>query len=212
VAYKEEGIMKKIVLIVCSVLLSSCVPVASSTTYKTPEWTVSSISKEIIPTNSVWAPGIIDPSTLTTQQISSSIPVKIKFLNGNEAPIQPVGLDYEGRVGTISDAKTVGWYKHGPSPGSKGNAILDGHRDWNGEWGSLRFIEHLEIGENVEIEFQDGSSQIFYVFSNDIYSLVEVPSDVMDLSGQSRVTIITCAGKYERGKGGYQSRVVVVLK
>lgn len=153
------------------------------------------------------------PMTLTEEEKQNRIPIKISIPTFEiEAPIEPVGLDNEGRVDTIPNALTVGWYKFGPSPGAQGNAILDGHRDWKGELGSLRSIERLKPGEAVIIAYKDGSQQTFNVETNNTYSLDEVPESVMELKGEARVTLITCSGKFVKEKGGYQSRVVVVIK
>lgn len=153
------------------------------------------------------------PVTLTEENKQKRIPVRIAIPTFEiDAPIEPVGLDNEGRVDTIPDASTVGWYKLGPSPGAQGNAILDGHRDWKGELGSLRPIERLKPGEAVIIAYEDGSRQTFSVESNNTYSLDGVPESVMELSGEARVTLITCSGRFIKEQGGYQSRVVVVIK
>ncbi|MEC0373327.1 class F sortase [Paenibacillus chibensis] len=129
-----------------------------------------------------------------------------------EAPVQPVGLDTEGRMATVSSAETVGWYKYGSSPGQPGNSILAGHRDWKGKAGSFQNIEKLKIGDDVVITFDDESIEILTVTSNDTYDLDEVPASVMDLSGEEHTTLITCTGYFDKKKRGYQSRAVVVLK
>lgn len=150
---------------------------------------------------------------LTEEQKAERIPTKVLIPAINiVAPIEPVGLDSEGRVDTIPNALTVAWYKYGAAPGSQGNAILAGHRDWNGTLGSLRSIEDLKIGEAVTITFKDGSEQSFKVVSNNTYLMDEVPEGVMSLEGESRITMITCSGKFVKEKGGYQNRVVVVLE
>ncbi|WP_141505098.1 class F sortase [Paenibacillus luteus] len=159
-------------------------------------------------------PGIQNSQVLLTEeQKEKRIPVKIEMPSfGISALIQPVALDNEGRVDTIPDASVIGWYKYGSAPGAEGNAILAGHRDWKRKKGSFHSIEHLRIGETVAIEYEDGSSQEFKVVSNDVYLLDEVPNSVMQLDGNARVTLITCTGKYNKVKGGYQSRAVVILE
>lgn len=129
-----------------------------------------------------------------------------------EAPIQAVGLDNEGRMATIPSPDAIAWYKYGSTPGQVGNSILAGHRDWKGSLGSFRGIERLETGDEVIIRFDNGSAATFKVESNHTYRLNDVPDTVMDLSGESRVTLITCAGPFVKKAGGYQNRVVVVLK
>lgn len=128
------------------------------------------------------------------------------------APIQLVGLDNEGRVATIPGAETIAWYRYGAASGAQGNAILAGHRDWKGKLGSFGSIERLNLGEIVIITFADGTEPTFKVVSNNTYLMDEVPESVMELKGEAKVTSIICTGKYDKVKGGYQSRVVVVIK
>lgn len=147
-------------------------------------------------------------------ELSSLKPPKrivIPDLNVN-ALIEPVGLDSAGRVGTIENPAVIAWYKYGAIPGDRGNAILAGHRDGRGKLGSFGNIERLEPDSSIEIEFEDGSRKMFVVQTNDTYLLNKVPEEVMQLNGGQRVTLITCGGKYVKEKGGYQSRVVVILK
>src|SRR5690606_1131997 len=147
---------------------------------------------------------------ISTATNTHKIPVLISIPELHvEAPIQPVGLDSEGRMDTISSSEIVGWYKHGSRPGQPGNSLLAGHRDWKGKAGSFQHIEKLEIGDEVIITFDDESVEILTVTSNDTYALDEVPTSVMDLSGEEHTTLITCTGYFDKKKRGYQSRVVV---
>lgn len=207
--------MKRIIILVALVMVS-CLSACSATS-NSPETQTVIPTKEVSPVPK--GPDVLpeaadpEPATLTEQEKAKRIPVRIMIPTFDvNAPIEPVGLDNEGRVGTVPNAETVGWYKYGPAPGAEGNAILDGHRDWGGKLGSLRPIERLKLGEAVTIVFEDGSKQTFKVVSNNIYPLDDVPEDVMNLKGEARLTLVTCSGKYVKAKGGYQSRVVVVLK
>lgn len=129
-----------------------------------------------------------------------------------QAPIQPVGQDRKGRMATIPDPKTVAWYAFGSAPGMPGNAILAGHRDWNGVLGTFWGIENLHSGDSVSIQFSNGKRSVFKVVSDQTYLLQDVPSSVMTAAGPTRTTLITCVGDFIRSQGGYQSRVVVILQ
>nr|WP_272945331.1 class F sortase [Paenibacillus gorillae] len=104
------------------------------------------------------------------------------------------------------------WYKFGAMPGQEGNAILAGHRDWKGSFGNFRDIEKLDVGDVVTIRFDKGSKKIFNVALNNTYRLDDVPEMVMDLAGDSRVTLITCGGRFDKKFAGYQNTIVIVLK
>ncbi len=128
------------------------------------------------------------------------------------ALILPVGLDREGRMATIPGAKTIAWYAYGAAPGQVGNAILAGHRDWDGVLGSFWGLENLKIGDFVHISLSNGTKITFKVTSDHTYPAQNVPPESMDLTGTERTTLITCVGDFVRDRGGYQSRVVVILQ
>ncbi|MBW5449321.1 sortase [Cohnella sp. CFH 77786] len=211
--------MKRL-LVLLSFVIVSCLSAACSGSSNSPETAqavplVVSVEKGPVQEGPALLPAEADPEpdALSEEEKAKRIPVRVKVPAFEiDAPIEPVGLDNEGRVDTIPDAATVGWYKYGPAPGAQGNAILDGHRDYKRKLGALRPIERLKVGEAVTIAFADGSEQTFKVVSNNTYPLDDVPENVMELTGEARVSMITCSGKFVREKGGYQSRVVVVLK
>jgi sortase (surface protein transpeptidase) len=158
-----------------------------------------------------------DTTTVTPikQSVANNekVPVSIAVPRlGVQAAIQPVGLDKEGRMATIPDAKVIAWYAYGSVPGGEGNAILAGHRDWNGALGTFWRIETLKPHDIIRIGFSDGNQSVFEVVSDTTYPSNNVPNQVMQLSGLTRTTLITCAGDFDHSGGGYQSRAVVILQ
>lgn len=128
------------------------------------------------------------------------------------APIEPVGLDRMGQMATIPNPNIIAWYAYGATPGTPGNAILAGHRDWNGTLGTFWQLGSLTPKDKVEIRFANGAHEVFQVVSDHTYLASQVPPQVMSSTGAPRTTLITCAGDFVRSEGGYQSRAVVVLK
>lgn len=205
--------MKKLGVLIFFVLVI-CVAAGCSNSMPEQKPSVAAVVEVPVLSGPVTLPATADPSPeLTEEETAKRIPVKIELPSLDiSAQIQPVGLDNEGRVDTIPDALEIGWYKYGATPGAQGNAILVGHRDWQGQLGSFRNIERLNPADTAKIEFEDGSSKSFKVTSNNTYPLDQVPANVMQLKGESRITLITCAGKFIKEKGGYQSRVIVILQ
>lgn len=146
-------------------------------------------------------------------QRSQVAPVEISIPSLDvSAPIQPVGLDRAGRMATIPNAGIVAWYAYGATPGAPGNAILAGHRDWNGTLGTFWQLGSLKPNDKVEIRFSNGTQKAFQVVSDHTYLASQVPQQVMSSTGSTRTTLITCAGDFVRSQGGYQSRAVAILK
>lgn len=128
------------------------------------------------------------------------------------ASIFGVGLTKTGTMDTLKGPTSIAWYKYGAIPGEKGNAILAGHRDWNGVLGSLYNLEKMKIGDKLTITYEKGHKRIFKLVSNRIYLINEIPKEAMSLEGDTRVTIITCAGKYDSKTQLYDSRAIAVFK
>ncbi len=138
-------------------------------------------------------------------------PTRLIYPSKNiESPIKEVGLNDRGEMDVIDDAITIGWYKYGATPGQNGNAILSGHRDWKGKRGPLYQLEKHQIGEKMQIEYDDGSKRTFTLVSLDTYRYDFVPKEVMSQNGETRTTVITCGGPFINGS--YQSRVVAVYE
>ncbi len=141
------------------------------------------------------------------------IPVRIYFTGyERQADIYPVGVTEDNAMDTLDSAKDAAWYQYGPSPGEPGNALLNGHVKWKGELGTFSILKEMKVGDEIVIEYEDGSFKYFEVTNLDTYLLDEIPSSVMDLSGESRTTLITCLGDYDTSIGTSRSRVVAVCK
>ena len=146
--------------------------------------------------------------------VSLADPVMISFPEGKlQCPVEPVGVDSDGAMDAVPDAKIAGWYRYGVSPGEPGNALLDGHVRWKGELGTFSYLKEMELGEEVVIEYSDGSFRSFHVDSIETYLAEDVPLETMDLDlgGEPKMTLITCAGDFDE-TGHSKSRVIVICK
>lgn len=145
--------------------------------------------------------------------VNQSKPTKLEIPSLKEsAQIKEVGLTHNGAMETVRGAKTVGWYKFGAIPGENGNALLAGHRDWYREMGTFFKLDKMKEGDELIISFDDESTQTFQLVSNTMYPLDAVPEEIMAVEGESRVTLITCGGIFNKNTGTYDSRVVAVFK
>lgn len=143
----------------------------------------------------------------------SSVPVKLTFQRTQgTVNILPVGLDKDGRMVVKDGLETASWYRNSAIPGNSGNSLIAGHRDWKGELGDFQYLETIQKNETVLIQYEDKEIRTFQVVEKNVYPMNEVPEEVMNIQGESRVTLITCTGEFIREKGGYQSRVIVILQ
>ncbi len=159
------------------------------------------------------------PSASQTPELTPSptpyikpVPVRIYFMTAEvSCEIVPVGLNENGEMATLDSATQAAWYEPGPAPGEPGNALLNGHVRWKRKKGTFSVLLDAEVGDEVAIEFADGNFKYFTMDSVETYHYTEIPDSVMDMSGESRVTLITCLGDYNNNLGMSESRVVAVL-
>ncbi|WP_162985727.1 class F sortase [Virgibacillus halodenitrificans] len=144
---------------------------------------------------------------------NKSIPTRLELPSIHvSAQINKVGLAPNGAMDTLDGPTLIAWYQFSSIPGQEGNAILAGHRDWEGQLGTLFYLERMELGDELIITFEDGHTETFELVSNNLYPETDVPEHVMDLNGDSRITVITCAGTFNKQTGHYDSRVVGVFQ
>jgi LPXTG-site transpeptidase (sortase) family protein len=108
----------------------------------------------------------------------------------------------------------AGWYKDGPEPGERGRAVIVGHLDSRTGRDVFWNLHSARRGDKVFVEVSKGIEVRFVVQRVGRYARARFPTD--RVYGGPRKTpelrLITCAGAYDRAKGGYQDNVVVFAK
>jgi sortase (surface protein transpeptidase) len=132
------------------------------------------------------------------------------------APIEQVGLAPDGTVQTpaLDETNMTGWYKHGPTPGQKGPAVILGHVDTAKTGPSVFFkLRSLKAGDKVTVQRKNGSAATFIVQHLQDASKKQFPTKKVygDLS-YSGLRLITCGGKFDRAKGSYEDNEIVFAK
>jgi hypothetical protein len=150
------------------------------------------------------------PPELTNPPDAAPIGLRIGALDV-DAPIGPYGVDNRGRMDVPDNVSEVGWYRHGPSPGGPGSAVLAAHVDLARQGPGVFFeLDKLEPGEVVFVDYDDGSTQAFEVVARTIYDKKELPLDVIFAKeGPPVLTLVTCGGNFSRSARVYDSNVVV---
>lgn len=130
---------------------------------------------------------------------------------GVDAPVVPVGVDEMTKLMDVPrSASEVAWYSPGPSPGDAGSAVLAAHVDWGGSRGVFHRLGELEPGGRVSVAYVDGTSKQFEVIARRQYSKKELPVDLLFSSqGKPTLTLITCAGRWDRKARSYEDNLVV---
>lgn len=129
------------------------------------------------------------------------------------APIEPTGID-GGAFDVLDGVSSVGWYRHGPSPGEAGSAVLAAHVDTARDGPGIFFdLTRLSAGDRVEVLRDDGQRITFEVTSVSRYDKADLPvEELFARTGRPRLTLITCGGAFDPVLGRYDDNVVVVAR
>jgi LPXTG-site transpeptidase (sortase) family protein len=130
-----------------------------------------------------------------------------------DAEIQDTGYDDTETMMIVPSASIISWLRESPIPGNDGNAILGGHNRWKGARGQLLYLDELSIGDDMEIDYDDGSTLTFRLESVFVYPLATADADsIMELEGEARVTVITCKDPFNTVTGTSDNRIIAVFK
>ena len=130
-----------------------------------------------------------------------------------DAPIVEVGLEADGAMEIPERVAEIGWYDPdglGVAPGVAGTAVLAGHVDSRSQGrGALYDLRALQVGETIELDLSDGTTQTWR-----ITEVVQYPKDFLPFdelfvwSGPPRLAVITCGGEFDRTARSYRDNLV----
>jgi len=146
--------------------------------------------------------------------VITSLPVRMRIpALSLDYEIQGTGADASGTMQIVPAREITSWFTLSAIPGNRGNAILGGHNTWRGTHSRLFTLDALDIGDEMEIEYADGTSLKFFMESVFVYPLKTAPAHlIMDVRGEARVTLITCKGPYNSSIGTSDNRIVAIFK
>ena len=127
--------------------------------------------------------------------------------------VQGTGADDKGTMQIVPALDVISWFKLSAIPGNRGNAIFGGHNAWSGVRSPIFILDELEIGDEMFIDYADGTSMRFLLESVFVYLLRTAPADlIMDVRGEPRVTLITCKWPFNTVTGTSDYRIVAIFK
>lgn len=127
--------------------------------------------------------------------------------------IQGTGADESGTMQIVPALAVISWFELSSIPGNNGNAILGGHNSWGGVRSKIFTLDELEIGDEMMIDYADGTSLRFLLESVFVYELETAPANlIMNVRGEARVTLITCKGPFNATIGTSDNRIVAIFR
>jgi LPXTG-site transpeptidase (sortase) family protein len=183
----------------------------------------SRASSQPVVAQPVGAP-VIEVEAPKTQPTTQSVPVNQQTNNrvnadpnhpvrfvissiGVNAPVQGVGMTPAGLMDVPKAYGVVGWYNKGMLPGQKGPAVMVGHYA-GGAGAVFDKLADVKDGDLITVTNGKGQSFTYKVTKKAEYAKEQVPMNDLFKSGDdSRLEIITCAGKWQAQN--YDKRLVV---
>jgi hypothetical protein len=165
------------------------------------------------------APGVLPELTARPAEPGSQEerppPVRLTIPGrGVDAPVDPVGVESDGRMTLPDLVDRVGWYRFGPVPGEPGSAVIAGHVDDREQGlGALAPLREATVDDEVVVTDAAGTSTRWRVVSRELIQKQALPLDVLFArEGPPRLTLVTCGGPFLPEFGSYRDNVVVVAE
>ncbi len=150
-----------------------------------------------------------DIGVLAPRGVAEPVRVVIPAL-AIDGPVIPAGVNAASELDVPPDARTLVWYRHGPSPGEPGSAVIAGHLNWRGVNGLFARLAETPVGASITVVYDDGSEQAFIVSAVELLPKPAVSvNGVFAREGERLLRLVTCGGEFEEEVRSYRSNVVV---
>jgi Sortase domain len=147
---------------------------------------------------------------LLTPIVASASPVQLFISTLNLHPlVESVAVERSGAMSPPHNYFDVGWYNLGPVPGDRGDAVIDGHAGYPDQPLVFGKLSKLRLDDRIVVVLADGSRRKFLVDSVKSWPWTAHPTGLFQPDGPARLTLITCAGKFNDKTYAYADRLVV---
>lgn len=199
-----------------SLLIAGCLLLTAGLLLLGQRWHASQHSDTSHPANKA--------VTVTTDKPSETKPDSARYMVATDQPrriilpdsqidslIQQVGRDQHGNIASPNNVHLAGWYNGSVKPGQPGLSIIDGHVQGYYNPGAFKRLSSSRPGQPVIVEYGDGSTRQFTISRAATVTADEADQKLYDrLPGVDRqLTLITCAGRYDKQRAEYDQRVIV---
>ena len=132
---------------------------------------------------------------------------------GVDAPLVTLGVDPDGMMQVPNNGNDVGWYTFSAAPGTPGNAVLSGHLDTaTSPVAVFTRLKELKQGDALDV-VEDGKKIDYTVFWTKSWPDDTAPlALILGNAPSPTLTLITCAGAFNRASRNYSDRLVVRAK
>ena len=141
-------------------------------------------------------------------------PVVIQIdVAGVNSPVETREI-VDGALTAPSGPWVVAWYRQSARPGESGNVVMGGHVDyWTVGPAVFSGLGTLAEGEEIKVTDAAGNAYTYAVEWVRAYPVADLtPGQLRQIVGPTEepsLTLITCSGGFDRGRGEYLMRLVV---
>ncbi len=128
-----------------------------------------------------------------------------------DAAVVVKGLDENGAMETPDGPWDVAWYDFSARPGTGSNVVFSGHVDHQAVGPAVFWdLSKLQPDSVVEVHLEDGAVYRYRVIAKDTVDVATAPvAQIVGPTPTDSVTLITCAGRFDRTTQTYDQRLVV---
>ena len=152
------------------------------------------------------------PARRAPSVVSPEAPRRAVLPSGRTVSIRAVGTTPAGVLDVPDDIGVAGWWRGGSRIGDPfGSVLVAAHVDSMTQ-GLGPFAELLSVDAGARIEVRSRHlRQTFEVSSRRLVPQGALVDDswIFDVTGEARLTLVTCAPPYDAARGGYQNLAVV---
>jgi len=141
------------------------------------------------------------------------IQIRIPKINVKANFEESLGVTETREIEVPVGYETVGYYKYGPTPGELGPAVVLGHVDSVDGPAVFYSLGQLEVGDEIEIDREDGTTAVFEVTNLERHLQAGFPTEqVYGNIDHAGLRLITCSGTFDKGIQRYSHNLIVFAK
>ncbi|MBP3043515.1 class F sortase [Arthrobacter jiangjiafuii] len=153
----------------------------------------------------------VRPATPETP-VSIPLPVRVQVEGtGIDLEVIPVGVEDNGAMTLPGNHYQAGWYRYGPAPGAgEGSTVLAAHVDSRTEQLPIAGLKDVDTGTIITVTREDGS--ILRYTAERVENIAKTSLDghrLFDRTGEPRLKLVTCGGKWLEARDDYEDNVVL---
>ncbi len=147
----------------------------------------------------------------SVRALARSAPTRVQLPSiGVDSGLLDLGLARDGSIEVPTEGFPAGWYRHGPTPGERGPAVIVGHVDWAGAPGVFSRLREVKRGTLIRVTRRDGTVADFSVtrtsrIAKSAFPTASVYGDV----DHPALRLITCGGDFDRSGRSYRDNIIV---